>query len=63
MAVTEQLREFIKDVRLELSKVSWPTWPELWDSTVVVIVTCLLITVFVAIVDRILTLGVGLLFR
>ena len=63
MAVTEQFREFFKDIRVEMSKVSWPTRVELWDSTIVVIVAVLLVTIFVGIVDRILTLGVGLLFR
>lgn len=63
MAVTEQFREFFKDIRVEMSKVSWPTRAELWDSTIVVIVAVLLVTIFVGIVDRILTLGVGLLFR
>ena len=63
MGLTDQFREFFKEVRIELSKVSWPTRAELWDSTIVVIVTVLLVTIFVGIVDRILTLGVGLLFR
>ena len=31
-------REFIKDVRVGVTKVSWPTRDELRDSTIVVIV-------------------------
>jgi preprotein translocase subunit SecE len=57
------LRNFIKDVRVEATKVSWPTRQELRDSTVVVIVTVAIVTVFVGVVDRVLTLGIGMLFR
>ncbi len=63
MSAMEQLQEFVKDVRLESAKVSWPTREELRDSTTVVIVTVLLVAAFVGIVDRILTGVVGLIFR
>jgi preprotein translocase subunit SecE len=63
MAWTQQVREFVKDVRLESTKISWPTRKELQESTVVVLVTVLLVTVFVGIVDQGLTVLVGLLFR
>jgi preprotein translocase subunit SecE len=56
-------RDFIKDVRVESTKVSWPTRIELRDSTMVVIVTVLLVSVFLFIVDRILQSSLGLLFR
>ena len=61
--VMERVREFFKDVRAESAKVSWPTRRELRDSTIVVIVTVIIVTAFVGVVDRVLTLGVGLLFR
>ena len=63
MGWMDQAREFAKDVRIESTKVSWPTRAELRDSTIVVIVTVFVVTVFVGIVDRILTLAVGMLFR
>ena len=63
MSWTMQVREFVKEVQLESAKVSWPTRIELRDSTVVVIVSVLLISGFVGIVDRILAMAVGLLFR
>jgi len=63
MGWTQQVREFMKDVRLEFSKISWPTRKELQESTVVVLVTVLLVTVFVGVVDQGLTVLVGLLFR
>jgi preprotein translocase subunit SecE len=63
MSWIDQAREFITDVRVESAKVSWPTRNELRDSTVVVIVAVLIIAAFIGIVDRILTMAVGLLFR
>ena len=63
MSVIERMREFVKDVRVEITRVSWPTREELRDSTIVVIATVLLVAAFVGVVDRVLNLGVGLLFR
>ncbi len=63
MSVMDQMREFVKDVRLESAKVSWPTRGELKDSTVVVLITVLLVAAFIGVMDQILNLGVGLLFR
>ena len=63
MSVIERVREFAKDVRVEITRVSWPTREELRDSTIVVIATVVLVAAFVGVVDRVLNLGVGLLFR
>lgn len=63
MSWMAQAQEFVKGVRAESEKISWPTPTELRDSTIVVIVTVLLISVFIGIIDRGLTFGVGLLFR
>ena len=59
----ERAKEFIKDVRVEASKISWPSRTELRDSTAVVIITCLLVSAFLFVVDRILQSALGLLFR
>jgi preprotein translocase subunit SecE len=48
----KRLIEFLKDTRAELAKVSWPTRPELRESTIVVIVTVFIITIFVGVVDQ-----------
>jgi preprotein translocase subunit SecE len=63
MTWTTQFRDFLKDVRVEFTKVSWPTRNELRDSTIVVIVATLMVSAFVGIVDRIIALAVGLMFR
>ena len=53
----QKLVEFLKDVRAEIGKITWPTREELRGSTVIVIVTVLLLTFFVAVVDQIFNLG------
>ena len=58
-----RFRGFIKDVRAELAKVSWPTREELRDSTVVVIVTVLIVAAYIGIIDRVLGWAMSLLFR
>ena len=63
MSWLARTREFLKEVQVESTKVSWPTRNELRDSTVVVIVTVLIVSVFIGIVDRVLTFGISLLFR
>jgi preprotein translocase subunit SecE len=63
MAWTERVRDFVKDVRVESAKVSWPTRAELRDSTIVVIITVAIVSAFVGLVDRVLSAGVSLLFR
>jgi preprotein translocase subunit SecE len=63
MAAMEQVREYMKDVRAELTKVSWPTREELRDSTVVVIVTVLLVATFIGLVDQGLNRVVALIFK
>ena len=44
-------RIFVGEMYAELQKASWPTRQELWDSTVVVIVACLLLGLFTSITD------------
>ena len=47
----EQVRAFLKDVRVESGKVSWPTRTELRESTIVVTASVLLVSFFVGVVD------------
>lgn len=48
------LRSFLGEVGTELKKCAWPTRPELFDSTVVVILSVGLLAGFVAICDVVL---------
>ncbi|MCX6938098.1 MAG: hypothetical protein RL376_1789 [Verrucomicrobiota bacterium] len=44
-------RIFFGEMVDELKKASWPTWTELRDSTIVVIVACVLLGFFTSIAD------------
>jgi preprotein translocase subunit SecE len=50
--------QFVKDVRVEFTKVSWPSRDELVQSTVVVIVVSLVVATFIGVIDRLLSVGV-----
>jgi preprotein translocase subunit SecE len=54
--------KFLKEVRAELSKVTWPTRRELIGSTIVTIVVTIIISVFIGIVDRLLNLATKTIF-
>jgi len=47
-------RGFVGEVQTELKKCSWPTRPELLESTVVVIVSVVILGVFVGVSDMVL---------
>ena len=47
-----KIANYFKEVYNEfVNKTSWPTWPELSNSTVVVMVASLIIAVIVAVMD------------
>jgi len=54
---------FLKEVRAELSKVSWSTRQELLASTVLVITVTAIMTVFIGIVDVVLSKFVSVVFK
>jgi preprotein translocase subunit SecE len=58
----ERLRNYLGETRVEMKKVTWPTKGELKDATRVVIVATLLLTVFIGIIDQILSNIVKLVF-
>ena len=63
VSLVERAKDFVKEVRVESTKISWPTRVELRDSTTVVIFTVLLVSAFLFVIDRVLQTGLGLLFR
>lgn len=50
------IKNITAEVVKEMKKVSWPTKQQLYESTVVVITTCSILTVFVYIIDLGMTL-------
>ena len=55
----ETVKEFLTDVRGELKKVSFPTRAETIGSTTVVIVFCVLMSLYLSVVDSFLVWLVG----
>ena len=47
--------QFIKEARVELKKVNWPTRKELIDSTKVVLITSFLLAAFIGVIDLFLS--------
>ena len=58
--------KFVEEVRQEVSKVTWPTWKEVWITTVMVVVMIILASLFFMVADLIIAaavkmvLGLGL---
>ncbi|MFQ6604206.1 MAG: preprotein translocase subunit SecE [Fidelibacterota bacterium] len=50
----EKIKSFLESVRVEMNKVSWPSWEELKGSTYIVLSLSLMLAVFLFIVDFIL---------
>lgn len=48
----KRLWNFLAEVWAELKKVTWPTWIEVFSSTVVVIITTILFAVIIGIWDK-----------
>jgi len=46
--------EFVQEVRQEVSKVTWPTWKEVWITTLMVLIMVALASVFFLITDQVL---------
>jgi preprotein translocase subunit SecE len=49
----ERFRRYVDDVRLEMTRVSWPTWKQVRSTTFVVLFFTFATTVFVTVVDSI----------
>ena len=51
----KKVQQFGFDVKYEMSKVSWPDWDSLKGSTYIVLILSVILTVFLFIVDFILS--------
>ncbi len=58
----KRLVKFVKEVRSELKRVSWPSRGEIRGSTTVVIIIVLILAVFIGLVDRALSYLVSFVF-
>ncbi|MEN6511936.1 MAG: preprotein translocase subunit SecE [Chloroherpetonaceae bacterium] len=58
----KKIKKFFNDVVIEMKKVSWPTRDQLRESTRVVIISTLLITAFILVIDQISTFIMRLIY-
>gem|GEM_PF-512812 len=54
-ALVKKLKKNVNDIRLELKRVTWPTWPELINYTVTVLVVCAVMGALIYSLDMILS--------
>ena len=50
----EKIINFFQDVVKEMKKVTWPTKEELFESTKIVIVACLVLSIFTYVIDMLI---------
>jgi len=50
-----RLKDFIKEAKAELKKVTWPGKQQIWYSTLIVILFTLLVSGYLGVLDMILT--------
>lgn len=58
----ERIKTYLAETRTELKKVTWPSRQDLIDSTRVVIIATLIMTVFIGLVDQVLSRIIKLVF-
>jgi len=58
----EKIKNYLLETRTEMKKVTWPTKDELKESTRVVVVATIILTIFIGAVDQILSRIVKLIF-
>ena len=54
--MVERIGKFFSEMVAEMKKVTWPTRDELKESTKLVIIATFIVTIFVGLVDQVLTL-------
>lgn len=58
-----RLTAYLQGVKAEWGKISWPTWPQIWAQTIVVLVMVSLVTLGLLIIDKFYTFVIGLLLQ
>ncbi len=55
--------QFLQEVRQETAKVTWPTWKEVWITTVMVLIMVTMASLFFLVADQILGMIVNFVLR
>ena len=61
--MANKIANFLREVKIELGKVTWSTKSELISSTAVVIISVIMLAVFIAICDFILLRFINLILK
>jgi preprotein translocase subunit SecE len=61
--MVEKIRNFLREVRVEMEKVTWPGRKEVQAATLVIIALVMLLAVFIGGVDFVVSRVLGLFFR
>ena len=48
-------KKFLKEVRSEMAKVTWPSWLELKGSTILVIIVSIFFAIYIGLIDVVLS--------
>jgi len=59
--MANKVANFFKEIKLEMSKVAWPTRQELIGSTAVVLVSLAILSVFIGVCDVVLSTVVNII--
>ena len=54
-SMKEKIKNFFEDVVKEMKKVTWPTKAELFESTKIVIVVCIILAGFAYVIDMLIS--------
>ncbi|MFC1490161.1 preprotein translocase subunit SecE [Candidatus Latescibacterota bacterium] len=54
--ITEKTVKYLREVKIELAKVAWPSWTELKGSTILVIILSAFFAIYVGGVDLLLSI-------
>jgi preprotein translocase subunit SecE len=63
IGILQKVRQFLRDVKVELKKVTWPSRKETLGSTAVVLILVLIFSFFLGVVDMGLTKLITLVIR
>jgi len=58
-----KVTQFLREVRVELGKVTWPSRDELVGSTIIVIVLSLIMSIYIGLMDFLLSSLFGRIIR
>lgn len=62
MSVVQRVTDYVKEVRAETLKVSWPNRREVRQATIVVLIACSILASLIFVIDQVFVRLLGLLF-